>query len=218
MARTDEISDYVSIDGVYLHKDVFLKIAKNSRNPVVAEHFLLQLAYYAAQNKRQDISKEVDEIRNIYNFAPLPAAASTSGKYDPDFSTMTRPNVRARNVYKKLKNESKKQLLRSALVALRTENKRLFKNKSCWIGIYFVVRDRLDSKISQTDFYNFAVSITPVDWPDHLKIGSSTLSNLTRKVKYEDRNEAYYDMANNPWEELCEKYWTLVLNDLLTKE
>lgn len=220
MAKTYEISDYVSIDGVYLHKDVYIQIAKNSRNPVIAEHFLLPLAYYAAVNKRQDIIDEVDEIRRLYNFAPLPSAKppTSSGKYEPDFSTMTPPEIRARVVYKKLNIEIKKKVLRTALTKLRVEDERLFKNKSCWIGIYFVVRDRLDSKISQTDFYDFAVSFTPDDWPENLKIGPTTLSNMTRKVEPEDRNEPYYDMANNPWDELCEKYWTLVLADLLTKE
>ena len=216
MATTDKISDYVSIDGVLILKDTLLKMARSTGNPVIAEHYLLALAYHAAIHNRQDIIDEVEEIRKRYNFAPLPTAktATSSGKYAPDFSTMTPPEVRARAIYKKLTKENKIKVLRSALTALRVENERLFKNKSSWIGVYFVVRDRLDSKISQTDFYEFADSFTPEDWPDGLKIGSSTMSNLTRKVKYEDRSEAYYDMANNPWEELCEKYWALVLNGL----
>ena len=135
-----------------------------------------------------------------------------------DFSPMAPSEVRARNVYKKLAKEDRTKVLRAALSALRVENVGLFRNKLCWIGVYFVVRDRLDGKINQTDFYDFAVSFTPDDWPDELRIGSTTFSNLARKVNYEDRSEAYYDMDNNPWDELCEKYWALVLNGLLTKD
>lgn len=219
MAMTVENSDYVSIDGVCLLKDTLIKMARNTGNPVIAEHYLFALAYHAVMHKRQDISDEVDEIRKLYNFAPLPTAnrPSSSSKYDPDFSTMAPSEVRARNVYKKLTKENRIKVLRAALSALRVENVGLFRNKLCWIGVYFVVRDRLDGKINQTDFYDFAVSFTPDDWPDELRIGSTTLSNLARKVNYEDRSEAYYDMDNNPWDELCEKYWALVLNGLLTK-
>ena len=135
-----------------------------------------------------------------------------------DFSPMAPSELRARNVYKKLAKEDRTKVLRAALSALRVENVGLFRNKLCWIGVYFVVRDRLDGKINQTDFYDFALSFTPDDWPDELRIGSTTFSNLTRKVNYEDRSEAYYDMDNNPWNELCEKYWALVLNGLLTKD
>jgi hypothetical protein len=128
------------------------------------------------------------------------------------------PEVRARAIYKKLTKENKKKVLRTALVALRLENERLFKNKSCWIGIYFVVKDRLDSTLSKEYFTDYAGTITPDDWPGDLKIGSTPFSNLSRKVDNKDRVLPYYEMTNNPWEDLCEKYWTLVLADLLTKE
>lgn len=217
---TDDISDYVSIDGVYLHKDTLITMARSTGNSVIADHYLLTLAYHAVINKRQDISDEVDEIRKLYNFAPLPMAKrpASSGKYEPDFNTMEPLEVRARNAYKKLTKEDRRKVLRSALVALRAENMGLFRNKSCWIGIYFVVRDRLDNTIRQKDFHDFADKMTPNDWPDDLRAGLNPLKNLTRKVNYEDRNEAYYDMANNPWDELCEKYWTLVLTELLRQK
>ena len=220
MATTDKISDYVSIDGVLILKDTLLKMARSTGNPVIAEHYLLALAYHAAIHNRQDIIDEVEEIRKRYNFAPLPTAktATSSGKYAPDFSAMTPPEVRARAIYKKLTKENKIKVLRSALTALRVENERLFKNKSSWIGVYFVVRDRLDNKIRQKDFHDYAVKITPDDWPEDLRAGLNPLSNMTRMVKYEDRQLAYYEMADNPWDELCEKYWTLVLADLLTRE
>ena len=220
MAMTEENSEFVFIDGVHILKDALLKMARNTGNPVIAEHYLFALAYHAVIHKRLDISNEVDEIRKMYNFAPLPTAkpATSSGKYAPDFSIVEPPEVRARAIYKKLTKENKKKVLRTALVALRLENERLFKNKSCWIGIYFVVKDRLDSTLSKEYFTDYAGTITPDDWPEDLKIGSTPFSNLSRKVDNKDRVLPYYEMANNPWEDLCEKYWTLVLADLLTKE
>ena len=32
-----------------------------------------------------------------------------------------------------------------------------------------------------------------------------------------DRREAYYDMDSNPWEELCNMFWEVVRQHILTK-
>jgi hypothetical protein len=50
-----------------------------------------------------------------------------------------------------------------------------------------------------------------------LQIGERTLSNFGRCVAYEDRLEAYYDMEQNPWSELCDTYWNILMQQILTQ-
>lgn len=217
---TEVLSDYVFIDGVTLHKDVIIKMAMNCGNPVVVEHFIPFLMNHAFKYKKQDIIEKVNEIRESYHLMTFASDKPTmsTGKYDPNFNMVIPPDIRARNIYKKLKTEECIGVLRSSLVQLRLENENLFNFQLCWAGIFFVVRDRLGCTIKKNKFHEFAIKFTPEDWPDDLRISESTLSNVNRKIDAADRNEAYYDMANNPWEELCEKFWSYVLSNLLTKE
>lgn len=220
MAMAEEISDYVYIDGVHLHKDVIIKMALNCGNHAVVDHFTMFLLNHAYNYRRQDIIEKVDEIRKAYHFIPFTSnkPAMSTGKYDPNFNTITPLDERARKIYKKMSSREREDVLRSSLVQLRLEREDLFNNKICWAGIYFVVRDRLDSTIKMNKFHEFAVKFTPARWPDDLRIGEHTLSNVNRYVDSKDMKEAYHDMENNPWEELCEKYWSHVLSNLLTKE
>jgi hypothetical protein len=55
---------------------------------------------------------------------------------------------------------------------------------------------------------NMADGITPEEFPDKLHISESTMKNFTKVITDpHDRNEAYYDMKNNPQEDLCEELW-----------
>ena len=68
---------------------------------------------------------------------------------------------------------------------------------------------------TQTDFMNMADSITPEEFPDKLHISESTMKNFTKVISDpRDRNEAYYDMKNNPQKDFCEEFWD-VLQKLL---
>ena len=120
-----------------------------------------------------------------------------------------------RETYRKMKQEQREQLLREGLLLLRSENMELFTKKNCWIGIYLVVRDRLDEDLKMQVFCGY--NITPSDWPPTLAIGKSTLSNIGRYINSKDRNEPYYCMVNNPFKDLCEKFWDILLGLLLTK-
>ncbi len=217
---TEDLSDFVYLDGVPLHKDVIFKMAMNCGNPMVVDHYITFLIHHAYNYKRQDIIDKVNEIRESYHFIPFASNKPTmsSGKYAPNFSPMNPPEVRARNIYKRLSKEERLEVLRISLVQLIREDEGLFDTKLCWAGIFFVVRDRLDSTIKKNKFHNIANNFTPEDWPNNLRISEYSLSNVNRKIDARDMREAYYDMENNPWEELCEKYWIHVLSNLLTKE
>ena len=92
----------------------------------------------------------------------------------------------------------------------------IFRSRTSWIGIYLVIRDRLDSNLSKKGFEKMAKRITPDSFPEFFRIGYSTLSNYSHYICIEDRVEAYYDMENNPWEDLCDEFWEVVKDQLFT--
>ena len=87
---------------------------------------------------------------------------------------------------------------------------------NCWIGIYLVVRDRLDEDLKKKPFCGY--SITPDDWPSELTLGSYSLSNMERHIKGEDKEEPYYLMDNNPFKDLCDEFWKILFSLILTKK
>ena len=112
--------------------------------------------------------------------------------------------------YRRLAPAARIQLLKAAL--LEMYNSKLFTTKNHWIGTFLVVRDRLEKTgFTQTDFVNMADSITPEEFPDRLHISESTMKNFTKVITDpHDRNEAYYDMKNNPQEDFCEELWNAI--------
>lgn len=118
--------------------------------------------------------------------------------------------VDARTMYRRLDTTARTKLLKSAL--LEMHNRKWFTTKNHWIGTFLVVRDRLEKAgFTQTDFVNMADSITPDEFPERLHISESTMKNFTKVITDpHDRNEAYYDMKNNPQEDFCEELWNTI--------
>jgi hypothetical protein len=106
------------------------------------------------------------------------------------------------------------QLLKAAL--LEMYNRKLFTTKNHWIGTFLVVRDRLEgANFTQTAFVKMADSITPEEFPDKLRISESTMKNFTKVIADPcDRDEAYYDMKDNPQEGFCEELWNAIKKKL----
>jgi hypothetical protein len=95
-------------------------------------------------------------------------------------------------------------------------NSKLFTTKNHWIGTFLVVRDRLEgANFTQTAFVKMADSITPEEFPDKLRISESTMKNFTKVIADPcDRDEAYYDMKDNPQEGFCEELWNAIKKKL----
>ena len=112
--------------------------------------------------------------------------------------------------YRRLDTTARTKLLKSALLDMY--NRKLFTTKNHWIGTFLVVRDRLEKAgFTQTDFVNMADKITPEEFPERLHISESTMKNYTKVITDpHDRNEAYYDMKNNPQEDFCEELWSAI--------
>lgn len=118
--------------------------------------------------------------------------------------------VDPRAKYRRLDMAARAKILKSALLDMY--NKKLFTAKNHWIGTFLVVRDRLEKAgFTQSDFEKMAESITPDDFPEKLHISGSTMKNYTKVITNpHDRNEAYYDMKNNPQEDFCEELWDAI--------
>lgn len=116
--------------------------------------------------------------------------------------------------YRRLDTATRNKLLKAALLDMY--NRKWFTTKNHWIGTFLVVRDRLErAGFTQTDFSNMADSITPDEFPERLHISESTMKNFTKVITDpRDRNEAYYDMKNNPQADFCEELWDVLQKKL----
>ena len=115
-----------------------------------------------------------------------------------------------RTKYRRLDATKRRKIIKAAL--LEMYNNKLFTTKSHWIGTFLVVRDRLEKAgFTQTDFTYMADCITPEEFPEKLHISESTMKNFTKVISDpHDRNEAYFDMKNNPQEEFCKELWDVL--------
>ena len=91
--------------------------------------------------------------------------------------------------------------------------KAIFWQKQHWMGVYLVLRDRLGVRCPQTGFAEYAQKITPLNCPDNLKIGQTTMTNFSKLV-IEDK--PYFEMKHNPFEEVCKTLWDIIFKQILT--
>lgn len=216
----EEWLNYVEHDGRPHHINDLKDMAMNAGSYNVAEHYIVSILYHATIYHLPHFHKYVDEIRRRYNLEPFPSSKDPASNNNmPKFAALNaKPADVARKKYRNMTKEKRVSILKDAMAKLKQDCFDLFKNKSCWIGIYLVIKDRLDESLNQTNFYPLGESMTPEGWPNNLTIGKTTMSNLTRNIKdVKDRQEAYYDMTDNPFEDLCEKFWNILLNLILTK-
>jgi hypothetical protein len=80
-----------------------------------------------------------------------------------------------------------------------------------------VIRDQLfGGCLSQAEFLSLAIKITPDELPKKLRICKSTMKNFGREVGEDDRGQAYYRMHCNPQKELCDTFWAIIQETILT--
>lgn len=214
----EEKFDFVYHNGVYIQVAKMIVMAKNAGDYSLAQPFLVSLLYHANRYHLQHINDEVDNIRKHYNLAPFPAASAPASRNNmPNFEAPYKKQTDlARAYYVKMSKEQREEVLKEALAQLLIEKKSLFKKKACWIGIYLVVRDRLDEDLKMQVFCKF--DITPIGWPSTLSFGPKSLSNIRRYIKGKDQEKPYYLMENNPFKDLCDKFWEILLGLILTKK
>lgn len=212
-----EMYEFVYHDGMHIHVSKMIEMAKNAGSYNVAEHYIVSLLVHANRYHLKHIIDDVDNIRKHYNLAPFPKSdGPASGNNMPDFETpQSKQTDLAMTYYAKMTQEQREAVLKEALAQLRAENEEIFAKKACWIGIYLVVRDRLDENLKMQVFCKF--DLTPNGWPTTLAIGTKSLSNIRRYIKGKDQFKAYYLMDDNPFKDLCDKFWGILLGLILTK-
>lgn len=215
---TAEKYEFVYHDGAYIHVTKMIEMAKNAGSYNVAEHYIVSLLVHANRYHLLYINDEVDNIRKHYNLAPFPSSGGPASSNNlPDFEThQNKQTDLARAYYAKMSQEQREAVLKDALVQLRVDEDEMFSKKACWIGVYLVVRDRLDEDLKMQVFCKF--KITPDGWPITLAMGPKSLSNIRRYIKGKDQFKAYYLMEQNPFKDLCDKFWGILLALILTKK
>lgn len=206
--RKDYKKEFVLFDGAETSIDTLLKQAQYNISKTSYTDALLIYAndcnpidYYII-----DIVARIAKQRRM-NEVILPGAPH-------ELPRPQQTDVKPRDAYRRMEPEKRCDILKAALLDMY--NRKLFTTKNHWIGTFLVVRDRLEgANFKQTDFVKMADSITPEEFPDKLHISESTMKNFTKVITDPcDRDEAYYDMKDNPQANFCEELWNAIKKKL----
>lgn len=202
--RKDYDKEFLEIDTAPVSIATILKQAQYNIGKTMYTDALLIYAYNCVPTDLYiiDFVARIVKLRRV-NEVSLPGAPHEllrPQQYDQD----------PRAKYRRLDTAARRELLKSALLDIY--NRHLFTAKNHWIGTFLVVRDRLEKAgFTQADFEKMAESITPDEFADRLHISGSTMKNFTKIIADpHDRNEAYYDMKNNPQADFCEELWNVI--------
>ena len=213
------LSEYVYLDGMWLQNKQLLKLAMNVGSLPGAEHYLCALLFDAVIKGKREVLLEVNKVRESYGANPIPLGDEDL-KDDKELRGKSRVSVadeQARKLFLKMTNEEKLEVLRESFKTLLSDF-HLFIYNIHWLGIYMVVRDRLMGDLSQVDFIDLANDMCPEDFPEELRMSTSTIKNFSREVDKEDRGELYYKMKRNPQKLLCDSFWDIVRMTILTNK
>lgn len=202
---------YIWHDGVRIREDQLISMAKHAGSYALAEHYVCSLLAHGATYGLAYIIDKVNEIREQYQVGAIPKP-----NVDMDSTVPKSECTDVRKLYMMMEPDERREVIKTSLEVLIDNHQDVFRTKNDWIGIYLVIRDRVNGKLSMADFYKNAHNVMDDCWPKHLMIGSRTMSNFSRCVLYEDRDEAYYDMESNPWEVLCATFWNILKGHILT--
>ncbi len=207
--------EYIYFDGMYLREEQLLKLALNVGNYMQAEHYLFALLAHGALYGCAEMVDKVNQVREHYGVPAIPTPEHDVTKV----SRVQQNNSiddKARAVFMAMSKDSRRDVLRTSLHQLRSEY-HLFKHAIHWLGVYLVIRDRLEgSRLKMKGFICYANQIIPEDWPVALRMNENTYKNFGKLISYEDRSEAYYDMAEPPQVEISSKFWGIVKDVIFT--
>lgn len=210
--------DFLYCDGMWLRKDQLLRLAMNAGSYHFAEHYLFALLFDATIKGRREALTEVNSVREHYHLESLPL----SGDIEDDGKVQNCQSVTAADKesvkrFNQLTEEAKLDILHRSLKRLYDEH--LFTQTRHWLAIFLVVKDRLyDKHLKQTTFLNLANKMTPADWPEGLRMDKNTSKNFGRELGKADRSVAYYTMKSSPQRELCNSFWAIIKEMILTQK
>ena len=166
----------------------------------------LRIALYYYNVQMNQIHEDMDKLNQE---APTVSA---------DMSPATTQEAKIRNFFNRQDDRTQQAWLREAMMTLMAATDRtgktIFWQKQHWMGVYLVLRDRLGMRCPQKGFADFAPKITPENCQENLKISQTTMTNFS-KIILEDK--PYFEMKHNPFEEVCNRLWDIIIQQDLTK-
>ena len=217
---TKNFSEYIYLDGMWLKEEQLLKLAMNVGNYALAEHYLCALLADAVIKGRREVITEVNKVREHYGVTPIPLSEDDL-EDDNDLMGRTRltaADEQARRRFLNMPREDRLCVLRRSMDRLIADY-HLFNYARHWLSIFMVVRDRLvGESLNQTSFLTLANEITPEGLPLKLRFGENTRKNMGREICEVDRGEVYYRMKRNPQKQLCDTFWDIVKDTILTQD
>ena len=222
MRNDKEEVQYIWHDGVRIREDQLISMAMHARGYEEAKGYVMSLMAHGLTFGIRTYIYKVNKILEHHNVAAFPIPECLYEELEEGFkpknAKKSSDDDAARKMYMMMSIEERKQIVGRSLELLMNNHQDQFNSKNDWIGIYLVIRDRVDGSLSMSGFYAKALDLVKNWWPDSLMIGCHTMGNFSRCVDYEDRQEAYYDMENNPWKELCDTYWPILKQQILTNK
>lgn len=212
--------EYIYLDGMWLKEEQLLKLAMNVGNFALAEHYLCALLADAVVKGRREAITEVNKVREHYGVTPIPLSEDDL-EDDNDLkgrTQLTAADEQARRRFLNMPREDRLCVLRKSMDRLIADYN-LFNYARHWLSIFMVVRDRLvGESLNQTSFLTLANEITPEGLPLKLRFGENTRKNMGREICEVDRGEVYYRMKRNPQKQLCDTFWDIVKDTILTQD
>ena len=208
---TKNFSEYIYLDGLWLRREQLLQLAMGVGNYAQAEHYLFALLADAVVKGKREAILEVNKVIPL-SYDDLEDDDDLQGK-----TRLTAADEQAKKLFLKMTREEKLDVLRRSMRRLLADY-HLFNYARHWLAIFLVVRDRLvGESLNQTSFIDLASEITPDDLPEKLRMCKNTMKNFSREIKESDRSEVYYRMKHNPQELLCDTFWSIIQETILTE-
>ena len=161
----EERLDVVWHDGVRMKDETLVGMAKKAGSYALAEHYLVTLMAHGLMYGFYDYIDLVNEVRAYYRVEKIPVP----------------------------KQEAQKTLMTMAKKKFY-DDPELFRKKYHWLGIYLVVRDRLDFGLTQCGFLVMACHATPASWPEKLRLTENVFKNMNKVFEAGDFENAYFEM------------------------
>ena len=216
MNHIKEEVQYIWHDGATIPENLLMTMAKTAGTYEGAKPYLFSLLAHGVMHGISDYIYKVNEIRELCGVEPIPVPENMDDMMNARKGYKKSPEDLAREKYKQMNDTMKYALLKTALGEIADKRLELIKKKAVWIGVYHVVHDRLDGSIVKNTFYTTAKAIEPDNWPVKFRISEDTMSNYAHHISYNDSMEAYFDMDENPFKELCDAFWEVLSRMILT--
>ena len=214
--KINEDVQYIRHNGAMIPEQLLISMAKNADTIEEARSYLLSLMAHGLIYGIRDYIYKVNEIREHHHLEPIPIPEDMDDMMKGRKRNNKSPEDLAREKYKRMDEAMKNALLKTALGEFADKRQELINKKAVWIGVYHVVHDRLDGGIVKNTFYTTATTIVPDNWPVKFRISEGTMSNYAHYISYNDSLEAYFDMDENPFKELCDAFWEVLSRMILT--